>query len=72
MKSINDMSTRELCLVIRSYRRMVSNIGKLLPTDPDFDRAGGGALCELCGLELRYHPTNNGVTICCDGRSVKL
>lgn len=41
----------------------------------NFLRADGGLLCDLCGFELREHPTDalfNWIRVRCDGRRVKL
>lgn len=40
-----------------------------------FGRAGGGAVCDWCGRELRQHPGDPGepfLTVLCDLRRVKL
>lgn len=41
----------------------------------NFLRTDGGVLCEVCGFELREHPTDalfNWIRVRCDGRRVKL
>lgn len=72
MKPLNEMDKAELYTTVRRFRLMVRSIGKLIPADADFDRAGGEAECPKCGLTWYEHPENNGLTICCDGRLVKL
>mgnify|MGYP001573054053 CR=1 FL=1 len=43
--------------------------------DPVWHRANGGVICQICGLQCRYHPVEEGYNIdhrLCDGRVVHL
>lgn len=59
----------------RRLKRMAQFIGARWAVVSNPERAGGGALCEECGLELREHPTvfdGGPIVIACNGQQYKL
>lgn len=59
------------------FAKRLQSIGDRPTEDRDIElrRADGGAVCEVCGLTFRDHPTHpveDYATMLCDGRYVKL
>lgn len=59
---------------IRRFRLMAANMAAMIdwPHEDQMVRAGGGAICEKCGLALVEHPKENGLHLTCEGKLVKL
>jgi hypothetical protein len=77
MKPIPEMSPTELGHAARQLKRMIRNLGKLIPVADrnDFERASGLAICPLCGLEYFDHPpvgADELLYVGCDGKMLKL
>lgn len=60
---------------MRRAKLMAKNMAAMivwLPETETFERASGLCVCEACGLEYFDHPSENGLTLTCDGRFWKL
>lgn len=73
MKPLHEMTNEELVQTVRQYRRMIRRLAAKMPyQEHECQRASGLALCPACQLELYEHPTINGLTMDCYGRTYHL
>lgn len=58
----------------RRYRRIAQRLAARIPVSDDWFRAGGGCICDDCGLSYIEHPVcSDGLLhVLCDGSQVKL
>lgn len=70
------VNSRENNARLRRFQLMVKHIAILAeaPHPLKYERAGGGCVCEKCGLEYVDHPkgSEDFLTLLCDGSQVKL
>lgn len=59
---------------MRAFKRMARNMAAMIdwPSDEKMIRVAGNAVCDKCGLCYSDHPEENGLTLACDGRLLKL
>lgn len=70
-KKLKDDQFFEISLKLK---RMACNMAAMIdwPSEEKMQRAGGDAICPQCGLSYFAHPQENGLTLTCDGRLLKL
>jgi len=53
-----------------AFKRMAANMAAMIdwPSEEKMERASGLCVCAKCGLNYYDHPTENGLTLTCDGR----